>query len=195
MAVIPDFFKQDFSPHLVIAPNAGIAAYSSWLPTIVCLWYSEHLSLTVCICLAVLTNLPRSCYLCQWTKNWIGLVYFSFLSILLVARMSISGANKGDKCPSRLLRLLWRSLSSWSLLHKHYNWSSSHISCMSMLLHCFSLFSLSLSLSYCIIAFKIIEFCCLIWFDSKWCFCLVDSIKPIQAANGGWEQCSISSLL
>ncbi|XP_062159992.1 uncharacterized protein LOC133867285 isoform X1 [Alnus glutinosa] len=25
---------KDFSPHLVIAPNAGIAAYSSWLPTI-----------------------------------------------------------------------------------------------------------------------------------------------------------------
>ncbi|KAM4109988.1 hypothetical protein ACJW30_03G159900 [Castanea mollissima] len=25
---------KDFSPHLVIAPNAGVAAYSSWLPTI-----------------------------------------------------------------------------------------------------------------------------------------------------------------
>ncbi|KAG6654432.1 zinc finger MYND domain-containing protein 15 [Carya illinoinensis] len=25
---------EDFSPHLVIAPNAGIAAYSSWLPTV-----------------------------------------------------------------------------------------------------------------------------------------------------------------
>lgn len=27
---------QDNYPHLIIAPNAGIAAYSSWLPTIVC---------------------------------------------------------------------------------------------------------------------------------------------------------------
>ena len=30
---------QDSSPHLIIAPNAGIAAYASWLPTIVCIWY------------------------------------------------------------------------------------------------------------------------------------------------------------
>ena len=147
--------------------------------------------------LAVLANLPRSRYLYQWTKNWISLIYFSFLSILLVAWMCISGANKRDKCPSSLLRLLWRSLSSWSLLHKHCNWSSSHISCMSMLLHCFSFFfffSFSSKL-LCIIAFKSIEFCCLIWFDSKWCFCLVDSNKPVQAAHGGWKQCSTSSLL
>lgn len=26
---------QDYSPHLIIAPNAGVAAYMSWLPTIV----------------------------------------------------------------------------------------------------------------------------------------------------------------
>lgn len=28
-----DLFK-DYSPHLIIAPNAGLAAYMSWLPTI-----------------------------------------------------------------------------------------------------------------------------------------------------------------
>lgn len=78
LAVIPDLFKQDFSPHLVIAPNAGIAAYSSWLPTIVCLSHSKNLSLTVCIYLAVLANLTRSCYLYQWTENRINLIYFFF---------------------------------------------------------------------------------------------------------------------
>ena len=44
--------EQDFSPHLVIAPNAGIAAYSSWLPTIVCvliLLTSHSHSLRLCL--------------------------------------------------------------------------------------------------------------------------------------------------
>ncbi|XP_020096656.1 zinc finger MYND domain-containing protein 15 isoform X1 [Ananas comosus] len=29
-----DIVKQDSNPHLIVAPNAGVAAYSSWLPTI-----------------------------------------------------------------------------------------------------------------------------------------------------------------
>ena len=47
------FHKQDSFPHLIIAPNAGIAAYTSWLPTIVRLSARASLSSTmgcVCVC-------------------------------------------------------------------------------------------------------------------------------------------------
>lgn len=38
--ILTVYCSQDLSPHLIIAPNAGIAAYPSWLPTIVCHRYS-----------------------------------------------------------------------------------------------------------------------------------------------------------
>ncbi|KAF5757752.1 hypothetical protein HanXRQr2_Chr17g0830351 [Helianthus annuus] len=37
---------KEFLPDLIIAPNAGIAAYKSWLPTIVCLFTIHHIFLT-----------------------------------------------------------------------------------------------------------------------------------------------------
>lgn len=38
-------YGQEFIPDLIIAPNAGIAAYKSWLPTIVCLFIFNYLYL------------------------------------------------------------------------------------------------------------------------------------------------------
>lgn len=44
--ILTMYCSQDLFPHLIIAPNAGIAAYPSWLPTIVCHDTLKHFSLS-----------------------------------------------------------------------------------------------------------------------------------------------------
>lgn len=126
------FFGQDSIPHLVIAPNAGIAAYSSWLPTIVCLWY---------------LNIYGLVFVFVFWK------YTSLFFLNLVYCMSISGVDKGTKCPSGFFWLLWRSFSSGILLHKHRNWPPYDNSCM---------FTTSLS--------------CLVMFAKRWIKTITDWI-------------------
>lgn len=71
----------------------------------------------------------------------------------LVYCMSISGVDKGTKCPSGFFWLLWRSFSSGILLHKHRNWPPYDNSCM---------FTTSLS--------------CLVMFAKRWIKTITDWI-------------------
>ncbi|KAH7690798.1 HIT/MYND zinc finger-like protein [Dioscorea alata] len=65
---VRDILKQDSYPHLIVAPNAGVAAYSSWLPTIelikemgvlaVFTDYCEEAANLAACCISNVTNRP-----------------------------------------------------------------------------------------------------------------------------------------
>lgn len=85
----------------MIAPNAGIAAYSSWLPTIVCvlILLTSH-SHSLRLCLFVTEKEAFTITSKQRAESACNFLFFIIMLVLLVTWMSVSGANKGDKCPS-----------------------------------------------------------------------------------------------
>lgn len=89
---------------------------------------------------------------------FIYMIYLSCASSIYLTIFCLDGhmpgADKWDGCPSGILWLLWRSLSSGGMLHNQGNWPSScHSGVYS---HCFFLF-LVVSLIFCCDVFSLIR--------------------------------------
>lgn len=102
-------------------------------------------------------------------NTWFPRVLTFYFSI--VSWNANSGANKRAWCPSCIFWLLWRSMSSWSWLHKQCNWQYSKSSCELRLLAS----SIQKAKALMLVLIR----------HQNLLLCHVDSTKSIQAAYGG----------